>query len=251
MIETKGITVRFGGLTAVNQVSLKLHPNKINSLIGPNGAGKTTFFNAISGVYTPNEGEILFKGQNIEKKRGFEICEAGISRTYQIINLFWEMTALENVMVGMTTRLNSNFWQSLFKTKKQQEEEKEAYKKAMELLEFVGLEEYAHKRASELSYGNQRLLEIVRAMATGAEVLLLDEPAAGMNSIEKRELDVLLKRILDRGVTILLVEHDMKLVMNVSDYIFVMANGSLLAKGVPEEVQTNQKVIDAYLGGDD
>ena len=251
MIETRNVTVRFGGLTAVNNVSMKLFPHKRMSLVGANGAGKTTCFNAISGLNSPNEGEILFKGEHIEKRKGYQICEAGISRTYQIINLFWDMTVLENVLVGMTTKLKSNFWQSLIRTKKQREEEENAYKLAMEYLSFVGLEGEANRKASELSYGGQRLLEIVRAMATGAELLLLDEPAAGMNSTEKKELDLLLKKILDRGITILLVEHDMKLVMNVSDYIFVMANGALLAEGKPEDVQNNQEVIDAYLGGED
>lgn len=251
MLETNKVTIKFGGLIAVNEVSIKIRPNQITALIGPNGAGKTTFFNCISGVYVPTSGEVILNGEHLEGKRGFQICQAGISRTYQVINLFWKMSVLDNVMVGMHTQLKSNFWDSLFGSKKKKEEEKAAYARAHELLQFVGLDELADAPASSLSYGKQRLLEIVRGLASNPEIILLDEPAAGMNTTEKAELDVLLSKILDMGVTILIVEHDMKLIMNVSDYIYVLCNGKLLAEGTPEEIQNNPDVIAAYLGGDE
>lgn len=251
MLETRNVTINFGGLIAVNNVSLEVQPHKITALIGPNGAGKTTFFNCISGVYTPTKGEIILDGEHLEGKRGFQINTAGIARTYQVINLFWKMTALENVLVGMNSRLKANFWDCLFHTKKKRMEEERIYKEAHELLQFVGLDEYADAPASSLSYGKQRLLEIVRGLASKPKLILLDEPAAGMNTAEKAELDILLKKIIDMGVTILIVEHDMSLIMNVSDYIYVLCNGSLLAQGTPEEIQNNPEVICAYLGGDE
>jgi len=251
MLETRNITINFGGLIAVNNVSITVQPHKITALIGPNGAGKTTFFNCISGVYKPTKGEIILDGQHLEGKRGFQINAAGIARTYQVINLFWKMTALENVLVGMNSRLTTNFWDCLFHTKKKRAEEKLIYEEAYELLKFVGLEQYANAPAASLSYGKQRLLEIVRGLASKPKVILLDEPAAGMNTAEKAELDILLKKIIDMGVTILIVEHDMKLIMNVSDYIYVLCNGMLLAQGVPEEIQNNPEVICAYLGGEE
>lgn len=251
MLETRKVTINFGGLIAVNEVCIKVQPNKITALIGPNGAGKTTLFNCISGVYKPVSGEVLLDGQHLEGKRGFQINAAGIARTYQVINLFWKMSVLENVLVGMNSRLEASFWDSLFHTKKKRMEEERIYKRAHELLDFVGLDEYADAPASSLSYGKQRLLEIVRGLASEPQVILLDEPAAGMNTAEKAELDILLKKIIDMGVTILIVEHDMKLIMNVSDYIYVLCNGMLLAEGVPEEIQQNPEVIAAYLGGDE
>jgi len=251
MLETRKVTINFGGLVAVNEVSIKVQPNKITALIGPNGAGKTTLFNCISGVYKPVSGEVLLDGQHLEGKRGFQINAAGIARTYQVINLFWKMSVLENVLVGMNSRLEASFWDSLFNTKKKRMEEARILKRAHELLDFVGLDEYADAPAASLSYGKQRLLEIVRGLASEPKVILLDEPAAGMNTTEKAELDVLLKKIIDMGVTILIVEHDMKLIMNVSDYIYVLCNGMLLAEGVPEEIQQNPDVIAAYLGGDE
>ena len=251
MLETNKVTIRFGGLTAVNEVSIKVQPNKITALIGPNGAGKTTLFNCISGVYKLTSGEVSLDGEPLQGKRGFQINQAGVARTYQVINLFWKMNVLDNVLVGMNSRLTTNFWQSLFNTKHKRDEEKQILEKAHELLQFVGLDEYADAPASSLSYGKQRLLEIVRGLASEPKVILLDEPAAGMNTAEKAELDVLLKKIIEKGVTILLVEHDMKLIMNVSDYIYVLCNGKLLAEGVAQDIQNNPEVIAAYLGGDD
>lgn len=251
MLEAKNITIRFGGLTAVNNVSMQVRPGKITALIGPNGAGKTTLFNCISGVYVPNEGEVILDGEHLEGKMGYKINAAGISRTYQVINLFWNMTVLENVLVGMHSRLTATFWDSLFHTKKKREEEKRIVEKAHEWLKFVGLDEYANDRAGSLSYGKQRLLEIVRGLASEPKVILLDEPAAGMNTTEKAELDALLQKILKMGYTILVVEHDMKLIMNISDYIYVLCQGSLLAEGTPAEIQNNPDVIAAYLGGDE
>lgn len=251
LLETNKVTIKFGGLTAVNEVSIKVQPNRITAIIGPNGAGKTTFFNCISGVYVPTSGEVILDGQHLEGKKCYEVNKAGISRTYQIINLFWSMTAIENVLVGMQSRLKANFFDSLFHTKKKREEEKRIRERAHELLRFVGLDEYADQPAASLSYGKQRLLEIVRGLASDPKIILLDEPAAGMNTTEKRELDVLLRQIIDMGVTILIVEHDMQLIMGISDYIYVLCNGKLLAEGSPAEIQNHPEVIAAYLGGED
>lgn len=250
MLKTEGVTIQFGGLVAVNNVSLHVRKNQITGLIGPNGAGKTTFFNCISGVYVPNKGSVIFDGEHMEGKKPYQINKAGISRTYQVINLFWNMSVLENVMVGMHPRLKAGFFADLLKTPAERAEEKEAEAKAYDLLKFVGLEQFAHDPAGSLSYGGQRLLEIVRGLASDPKLLLLDEPAAGMNTKEKNEFDELLQRILKRGVTILMIEHDMKLVMNVCDYLYVLEYGKLLAEGEPEEIQNNPEVIRAYLGGE-
>ena len=250
VLKVENVTIRFGGLTAVNNVSLELDKMQIYGLIGPNGAGKTTFFNCISGVYTPNTGTVVFNGEHMEGKRGFQINKAGIARTYQVINLFRKMSVIENVMVGMHSRLESNLFSSVLRTPKQREEEQAAIERAYDWLEFVNLKHRAMEPAGSLSYGEQRLLEIVRGLASSPQLILLDEPAAGMNSQEKNDLDVLLKEILKRNVTILMVEHDMKLMMGVAHYIFVLNNGQLLAQGSPSEVQNNEEVIAAYLGGE-
>ena len=251
VLETNKVTINFGGLIAVNEVSIRVEPQKITSLIGPNGAGKTTLFNCISGVYTHSSGEVILDGQHLEGKKGFQINAAGIARTYQIINLFWKMSVIENVLVGMHSRLKSNFWDCILHTRKKREEEKRILEKAREWLRFVELDTYADAPADSLPYGKQRLLEIVRGLASEPKVILLDEPAAGMNTAEKQELDALLQKILKTGVTILIVEHDMKLVMNISDYIYVLCNGKLLAEGVASDIQNNPEVIAAYLGGED
>ncbi|WP_312432403.1 ABC transporter ATP-binding protein [Lacrimispora sp.] len=250
MLKVQNVTLRFGGLVANNDVSMEVREGKITGLIGPNGAGKTTFFNCISGVYTPNEGKIIFDGKEIQGFRPYQINKAGISRTYQIINLFRKMKVYENVIVGMHSRLNSKFTDSLFKTKKEREEEKKAYDKALELLDFVGLLAVKDEPAGSLSYGKQRLLEICRALASDPKILLLDEPAAGMNGTEKNELDALCKKIVERGISILIIEHDMKLMMGLADYMYVLNYGKLLAEGVPSEIQNNPAVIEAYLGGE-
>lgn len=185
MLKVENLTLKFDGLIAVNDVSLHVKPNQITALIGPNGAGKTTFFNCISGVYTPNAGNIFFDGKRIDGKKGYQINNLGIARTYQVINLFWKMNVLENVMVGMHSRLNAGYFSSIFKTKAQRAEEKRAYERAYEWLEFVNLKDKALHPSGSLSYGEQRLLEIVRGLASSPKLILLDEPAAGMNTKEK------------------------------------------------------------------
>ena len=250
MLTTDKVVVKFGGLTAVNQVSISIEAKKITGLIGPNGAGKTTFFNCISGVYRPNGGSVIFEGNHIEGKKPYQVNRAGISRTYQIINLFKKMNVLENVLVGMHPRLKSGYLSDMFRTPAQRKEEKTAYERAYEWLKFVDLQEYALDPAGSLSYGKQRLLEIARSLASSPKLILLDEPAAGMNSKEKEELDELLKRILELGVTVLMVEHDMKLVMGICHYLNVLSEGKLLARGTPLEIQNNPAVIQAYLGGE-
>ena len=250
MLTVKNVTLQFGGLKAVNDVSLNVEKGKISGLIGPNGAGKTTFFNLISGVYKPDSGTIFFNGERIDGKKPYQINSLGISRTYQVINLFRNMSVLENVLVGMHPRMKSGYFSAVFRTKQQRIEEKASYEKAFERLKFVGLEHYAKSKAGALSYGDQRKLEIVRGMASNPQLLLLDEPAAGMNSKEKGDLDALLKQVIAQNITILIIEHDMKLMMGVADYVFVLNYGSKLAEGSPKEIQRNPEVIKAYLGGE-
>jgi len=250
MLRVEHLNFSFGGLKATNDICIHVKPNQISALIGPNGAGKTTLFNLITGVYKPASGEIWFDGKRIDGKKPYQINEAGISRTYQVINLFKKMSVIENVQVGMHTLLKSGYWRNIFHTPGMRKEEKASLERAYELLEFVGLKEHAKDSAGSLPYGKQRLLEIVRAMASNPKLVLLDEPAAGMNSAEKEDLNALIRKIIDRNITVLLVEHDMKLVMDIADEIFVVNSGANLASGTAKEIQSNPEVIKAYLGGD-
>ena len=251
MLNVEHLCLDFDGLKAVNDVSLHVDKGTVTALIGPNGAGKTTLFNLIAGVYTPKSGKITLDGKDITGMKTYHICNEGISRTYQVIKLFSGMTVLDNVLVGMHSQLKAGFWQGVFRTKKTREEEKAALEKAHELLQLVGLDKYADFPAGSLAYGQQRLLEIARALASNPKLLLLDEPAAGMNTTEKFELNERIRAITKMGITVLIVEHDMAMVMSIADKIYVISSGKNLADGNCEEVANNPAVIEAYLGRGD
>ena len=251
MLKVDHVCLDFEGLKAVNDVSLQVEKGSVTALIGPNGAGKTTLFNLIAGVYTPKSGKIYLDGEDITGMKTFRVCQQGIARTYQVIKLFSGMSVLDTVLVGMHTQLHSGFWKGIFKDKKTRQEEKNALKKARELLELVGLEKYAAFPAGSLAYGQQRLLEIARALASSPKLLLLDEPAAGMNTTEKFALNERIRAITRMGVTVLIVEHDLAMVMSIADKIFVINSGKNLAEGTSEEIANNQEVIEAYLGRGD
>ena len=244
----RSVTRRFGGLVAVNQLDLVVPEGKILSLIGPNGAGKTTVFNMVTGVYPPSKGEIIYKGERLNDYKSSRIVSLGIARTFQNIRLFKSMTAVENVQVGLHCRTRSGAISALLKTPSEKKEEREIHEKSMEILRFLSLDKYAGEYASNLPYGDQRRLEIARALATGPKILLLDEPAAGMNPSETVELMDLILKLRDTGLTIFLVEHDMKLVMGISEIVIVLDHGQKIAEGTPKEIQTNDTVIQAYLG---
>jgi len=249
ILHVSGVNKRFGGLQALGDVSLDITRGQIYGLIGPNGAGKTTFFNVLTGLYTPDTGEFVLGGVPYAPTAVHKVAEAGIARTFQNIRLFPDMTALENVMVGRHVRTKSGLVRAIFKTRFEREEEADIRQRAEELLDFVGIARYARFQARTLSYGDQRRLEIARALATEPKLLALDEPAAGMNATEKLQLRDLLVRIKAEGRTILLIEHDVKLVMGLCDRVTVLDYGKVIAVGAPAEVQKNAAVIEAYLGG--
>jgi len=252
ILEIKNVTKQFGGLTAVSNVSISIEEGTITAVIGPNGAGKTTFFNLITGFYELDEGDILLDGQSIKGLRPDQITTKGICRTFQNIRLFKEMTALENVMVAMDSKLKSGLFHILGNTKKVKEEELKVQVEAYRLLKYVGMEEFCNVRAGSLSYGTQRRLEIARALASQPKILLLDEPAAGMNPRETVELTDFIHQLRDElQLTIVLIEHDIKLVMELSDKIHVLEYGQKIAEGTPEEIRSNNRVIEAYLGKND
>ena len=248
LLEVDHVTLRFGGVVALNDVSFSLRKGEIFGLIGPNGAGKTTCFNAMTGVYRPTSGGIRFNGESIVGKKKHEITRGGIARTFQNVRLFPEMTALENVMVGADAHHKTSVVSALFRLPRHWREEREGRDRSMELLRFVGVDRRAGEVSRNLSYGEQRRLEIARALATNPTLLCLDEPAAGFNPAEKEALLQLIRRIRDTGVTILLIEHDMRLVMGVTDRIVVLEFGKKIAEGTPHEVRDNPAVIAAYLG---
>lgn len=249
ILEVKNLTKTFGGLTATNDISMSVEKNSITAVIGPNGAGKTTFFNMITAVYKPTSGDILLNGKSLVGLKPHEVSKFGITRTFQNIRLFNEQTVIDNVLIGMHQHLKAHWFGTLLRLPSIRKEEERAKIEAYKILKYVGLEEYVNENAGNLAYGAQRRLEIARAIAAKPKVLLLDEPAAGMNPKETKKLTDLIHDMRTRlDVTIVLIEHDMKLVMEISDYIYVLDHGELIADGKPDAIRNNQRVIEAYLG---
>jgi branched-chain amino acid transport system ATP-binding protein len=248
LLEVQDVLVNFGGVTALNKVNLHVNEGEIAALIGPNGAGKTTVFNIVTGYYTPTSGRVIVDGESVLGLRPYQIARKGLGRTFQNIRLFGDMTAAENVATAADSLNKSGLVGSLFGGPRSRRDEAASMEKAHELLRFIGLDHRALQMAKNLPYGDQRRLEIARALALNPKVVLLDEPAAGFNPQEKIELGELIRKIRDRGFAVLLIEHDMSLVMDISDRVSVLDFGQKIAEGTPVEIQKNQRVIDAYLG---
>jgi branched-chain amino acid transport system ATP-binding protein len=244
----ENVSKAFGGVQALSGVSFQLKPATITGLIGPNGAGKTTLFNLITGIFPADTGDIVFDGSNTRNKKVHELVERGIARTFQNVELFESMTVLENVLVGRHVRTRCGILGSILRFPWMRHEESQATQTALHLLDFIGLKEYASRKSGDLAFGWQRLLELARALASDPKLLLLDEPAAGLNMVETLQLGDLIRKIRDQGVTILLVEHDMSLTMEISDSIVVLDQGKKIAEGSPRSIQENESVVKAYLG---
>jgi branched-chain amino acid transport system ATP-binding protein len=248
LLEVRSLSKAFGGIQALYDISFGVVEGVVHAVIGPNGAGKTTFFNLVTGVYAPDSGQVLFQQREIQGKPMHHLVACGIARTFQNVELFESLTVLENVLVGQYVRTRCGFWGAVGRWSWVRKEEQEARERALALLEFVGLKDKAQDRSGDLPFGWQRLLEIARALAGRPRLLLLDEPAAGLNAVETRQLGELILQIRGQGITVLLVEHDMSLTMEISDRILVLDQGRRLAEGTPREVQTNEAVMAAYLG---
>ncbi|EZP76737.1 branched-chain amino acid ABC transporter ATP-binding protein [Parageobacillus genomosp. 1] len=249
LLEIQKLTKRFGGLVAVNDVSFSVEKGKVNAIIGPNGAGKSTFFNLISGFYKPTSGQIIFKGQDITRLPANQRAKLGIARTFQTTQLFEQSTVFDNVMIGHRLRTSSNLFDAVFRTKRLKREEAECKEKAMEVLEFVGLTDVADKIVANISQEQKKRAAFALALATEPEIVLLDEPAAGVNPDETEGLEQLIVKMVNHGITVCLIEHKMSMIMKIAHKIMVLNYGEKIAEGTPEEIQNNETVIKAYLGG--